>query len=217
MIARLQNRQQAGRLLADLLKDFPHREQALVLALPRGGVPVAAPIARALGAPLDVLIVRKLGLPGHSELAMGALAGNGVCVFNHEVLEHYRVSQGDIDAVMAREQSELARREALYRAGRPPLQLQGRWLILVDDGLATGATMRAAIALAKSQQPAGLVVAVPVASRDTVDDIGRSVDQVVCPLLPDSLMAIGMWYEQFPQTSDAEVQALLAAAANKST
>ncbi len=203
------NRRVAGQALAEALKSYAGRDDVIVLALPRGGVPVAAEVARTLGAPLDVMLVRKLGLPGHPELAMGAIASGGVRVMNDDVVRRLSVSPATIEAVTEAEGRELARRERAYRGERPWPDLKGRCVILVDDGLATGATMHAAIDAVRAQQPACIVVAVPVAPPDTVRTLEALVDEVVCPLQPQSFMAIGQWYQDFTQTSDGEVITLL--------
>ena len=209
------NRQTAGQVLAEALKSQAGRDDVIVLALPRGGVPVAAEIARALDAPLDVMLVRKLGVPGYPELAMGAIASGGVRVMNDEVVRYSGAGEADIEAVVEAEGRELARRERVYRGDRPWPDLKGRCVILVDDGLATGATMHAAIDAVRAQQPGRIVVAVPVAPPDTVRALEPLVDEVVCPLQPESFMAIGQWYRDFTQTSDAEVLGLLKELAEK--
>jgi len=167
-------------------------------------------VARALGAPLDVFVVRKLGVPGHEEFAFGAIATGGVRVLNEDVVRALQIPDRVIDAVAAREQEELARRERVYRGDRPPLDVRGRTVILVDDGLATGATMHAAIRALRQQQPARIVVAVPTASPETCDELKRVVDEVVCATTPDPFYAVGLWYEDFSQTTDEEVRELLA-------
>jgi putative phosphoribosyl transferase len=207
---RFRDRREAGRLLAAQLSAYASRPDVLVLALPRGGVPVAAEVARALGAPLDVFVVRKLGVPGHEEFALGAIATGGVRVLNDDVVRALRIPDRVIDAVAAKEQEELARRERLYRGDRPPLDVRGRTVILVDDGLATGATMHAAIKALRQQQPARIVVAVPTASPETCDELKREVDEVICATTPDPFYAVGLWYEDFSQTTDEEVRELLA-------
>jgi putative phosphoribosyl transferase len=207
---RFRDRREAGRLLAAQLSAYASRPDVLVLALPRGGVPVAAEVARALGAPLDVFVVRKLGVPGHEEFALGAIATGGVRVLNDDVVRALRIPDRVIDAVAAKEQEELARRERLYRGDRPPLDVRGRTVILVDDGLATGATMHAAIKALRQQQPACIVVAVPTASPETCDELKREVDEVICATTPDPFYAVGLWYEDFSQTTDEEVRELLA-------
>jgi predicted phosphoribosyltransferase len=183
-----------------------------VLALPRGGVPVAYEVARRLGAPLDVFVVRKLGLPGHEEFAMGALASGGVIVVDRPVIQSLGISSGAIEAAIAREQAELARRERLYRGDRPPLDVTGKTVILVDDGLATGSTMRAAVAGLRQRGARRIVVGVPIASPDTCEDLAREVDDIVCAATPEPFVAVGLWYENFEQTSDEEVRQLLEAA-----
>jgi predicted phosphoribosyltransferase len=181
----------------------------LVLALPRGGVPVAYEVARALGAPLDVFVVRKLGVPGYKELAMGAIATGGMRVLNDRLVERLDIPDHVIDAVAEREQRELTRRERLYRCGRPPLDFRGRTVVLVDDGLATGATMHAAIAALRQRQPARIVVAVPTASPETCEEIKAEADDVICAITPEPFHAVGRWYQDFSQTSDEEVRQLL--------
>jgi len=185
------------------------------LALPRGGVPVAFEVARALDAPLDVLIVRKLGVPGHKELAMGAIASNGVRVLNDDVMQMLGIPDEVIEAVAAREQQELERREHLYRRGRPAFGVRGRTVILVDDGIATGATMHAAVAVLRKQQPARIVIAVPTSSSSTADEFAAEVDEVVCVIKPDPFLAISYWYKHFSQTTDSEVCDLLERARNE--
>ncbi len=206
------NRQDAGRALARRLTFYGSRADVSVLALPRGGVPVAFEIAMALGAPLDVFLVRKLGLPGHEELAMGAVASGGARVLDPDVLREYRVSKGEVARVTAAELRELRRREIAYRAGRPPLDVGDRTVILVDDGLATGSSMRAALAALEPLSPARVVVAVPVAPRSTVLSLERVADEVVCLATPEPFVAVGMFYENFEQVSDEQVCDLLALA-----
>lgn len=203
------DRSAAGRALAQALKGYARRDDVIVLALPRGGVPVAAEIADALGAPLDVMLVRKLGLPGYRELAMGAIASGGVRVMNESVLLGSGVTPETVEAVVAEEREELQRRERVYRGERPWPELRGRCVILVDDGLATGATMRAAVDAVRAQQPNRIVVAVPVAPPDTVQVLEGMVDEVVCPQQPEPFMAIGQWYLDFSQVTDREVQQIL--------
>jgi predicted phosphoribosyltransferase len=209
MNARFGNRREAGQALASLLLRYRDDSTVVVLGLPRGGVPVAHEVAQALHAPLDVFVVRKLGLPGHEEFAMGAIASGDVRVDNPDVLP-LALPQDMVDAVVARERAELARREALYRGNRAPVALAGRTVILVDDGLATGASMRAAIAAVRLARPARVVVAVPVAAAETCRALQGEADEVVCARTPQPFMAVGAWYEDFAQTSDAEVHALLA-------
>jgi predicted phosphoribosyltransferase len=205
------DRREAGRVLAGNLTAYANRPDVRVLALPRGGVPVAYEVARTLGAPLDVFVVRKLGVPGHEELAMGAVATGGVRALNHDVVEGLRIPPSVIDAVTEREQEELARRERLYRGDRPPPDVYGKTVILVDDGLATGATMHAAVAALRQQAPARIVVAVPVGAPETCESLRAEVDGVVCAVEPESFHAVGRWYDDFSQTTDDEVRALLVA------
>lgn len=202
-----------GRELARRLRGHDGRAHVIVLGLPRGGVPVAYEVALALRAPLDVFVVRKLGVPGRAELAMGAIASGGVRVLNRDVLAAARVTREEIEAVTARELDELERRESAYRDGRPPIDVAGETAVVVDDGLATGATMRAAVAALRARFARAIVVAVPVAPPDTCAEIERAADAVVCASTPDPLMAVGLWYEDFTPTSDEEVRELLAARA----
>jgi predicted phosphoribosyltransferase len=181
----------------------------LVLALPRGGVPVAAEVARALGAPLDIFLVRKLGVPGHEELAMGAVATGGTRVLNDRVVRALGIPEYLVDAVAAREEAELARRERLYRGDRPPPVVRGRTVILVDDGLATGASMQAAIQALRRLEPARIVVAVPAGAPETCEALRGVADDVVCTVTPEPFRAVGLWYDDFSQTSDEEVRELL--------
>ncbi|WP_246207320.1 erythromycin esterase family protein [Bradyrhizobium rifense] len=204
------DRRDAGRRLAEKIAGYSNRPDVLVLALPRGGVPVAYEVARALNAPLDVFVVRKLGVPGYEELAMGAVATGGVRVLNNEIVEGLGIPASMIDAVAARERQELARRERLYRDGRPQPDVRGRTVILVDDGLATGATMHAAIEALRQQGPKRIVVAVPTASPDTCEEMKRRADEVICAITPQPFQAVGRWYQEFSQTTDDEVRELLA-------
>jgi predicted phosphoribosyltransferase len=213
MFQRFRDRREAGRVLADKLTAYAHRPDLIVLALPRGGVPVAYEVARALGAPLDVFVVRKLGIPGHEELAMGAVATGGVRVLNEEIVRGLGIPDYVLDAVTSWEREELARRERLYRGDRPSPDVRGKTVFLVDDGLATGATMQAAIAALRQQQPARIVVAVPTAARETCDALRAHVDDVVCASTPEPFHAVGLWYEDFSQTSDEDVRELPARAA----
>jgi putative phosphoribosyl transferase len=208
---RFVDRKQAGDVLAQQLLRYRDDRDVVVLALPRGGVPVAFEVARTLNAPLDVFIVRKLGLPGHEEFAMGAIATGGVMVMNPD-LAGLHVPEAAIEEVVARERSELDRRELLYRDDRPPLSLENRVVILVDDGLATGSTMLAAATAVRRQQPKRIVVAVPVAAPETCQAFQRVVDEAVCAFTPEPFRAVGAWYENFGQVSDGEVHALLDAA-----
>ena len=207
---RFRDRREAGRLLAGKLTGYATRPDVLVLALPRGGVPVAYEVALALRAPLEVFLVRKLGVPGHEELAMGALAPDGVRILNPEVVKALDIPETIIDEVAAQELEELKRRDRLYRGSRPPPDLRGRTVILVDDGLATGATMRAAIRALRQQQPVRIVVAVPTASPDTCEALGGEADEVICAMTPRPFLAVGHWYDDFTQTTDEEVRRLLA-------
>lgn len=203
------NRTEAGKLLAAQLTEYANRPDVVVLGLPRGGVPVAFEVAKALNAPLDVCLVRKLGVPGHQELAMGAIATGEVCVINENVVDWLRIPQATIDQVAAIEIRELNRRNHIYRGNRPLPKIKNHTIILVDDGIATGATIRAAIATLKKQQPRELVVAVPVAGVATCEELRAEVDKVGCVMMPENLYAIGVWYEDFEQTTDAEVCQLL--------
>ena len=203
------DRVDAGRRLAAELSDYANQPDVLVLGLPRGGVPVAYEVARALNATLDVFLVRKLGLPGYEELAMGAIASGGIRVMNDEVMRMANVSPSMVEAVTEREKRELARREAEYRGNRPQPEIRGRTVILVDDGLATGSTMRAAAEALKQEGPKRLIVAVPVAAPDTCDAFRDQVDEIICAITPEPFHAVGLWYEDFSQTSDEEVRELL--------
>ena len=207
------DRTDAGRRLAAMLGSFAGRGDVLVLALPRGGVPVGYEVARALGAPLDVLVVRKLGVPGHEELAMGAVAGGGVRVLDEDVVASLGITDAMIDPVAERERGEVERRERAYRGARPPPEVRGKTVVVVDDGIATGSTVRAAVAALRRLHPARIVVATPVAPPSTCRDLRAEADEVVCVATPDPLWAVGTWYRSFPQTSDAEVRELLARAA----
>jgi predicted phosphoribosyltransferase len=202
------DRREAGAVLARNLTHH-HGHDLIVLALPRGGLPVADEVARALDAALDVFVVRKLGVPGHEELAMGAIASGGVRVLNDDVIAWYRLPPSAIDEVARREALELERRESLYREGRALLPITGRTVILVDDGLATGSTMQAAALAVRRLDPSRLVVAVPVGSEEACTTLARLVDEVVCPLVPPSLTAVGAWYHDFSQTTDEEVRDIL--------
>jgi putative phosphoribosyl transferase len=203
------DRTEAGKLLAARLTRYARRSDLIVLALPRGGVPVAFEIARALSAPLDVFLVRKLGVPGHEELAMGAIATGGVTVLNRDVVEHLDIPHGIIVTVAREEQQELERRQRLYRGDRPAPDVRGMTVILVDDGLATGSTMRAAIAALKKLLPRAIVVAVPVAPPSTVEELKNEVDEVVSVFTPEPFDGVGRWYQDFLQTTDQEVRNLL--------
>ena len=209
-VQRFHDRHEAGRMLATKLMTYADRPDVVVLALPRGGVPVAYEVARALDAPLDVFLVRKLGVPGYEELAMGAVATGGVRVLNEQVVAGLRIPEYVIDAVAAWEEQELARRERLYRGDRPPPDVQGKIVILVDDGLATGATMQAAVQALRLQQPARVVVAVPTGAPETCEALKREVDDVICAITPEPFQAVGLWYKDLSQTTDDEVRELLA-------
>src|SRR5467141_1683956 len=214
-MGRYQDRRHAGRVLAEALREYAGRPDVVVLALPRGGVPVAYEVARRLGAPLDVFVVRKLGLPGHEEFAMGALASGGVIVLDRAVIQGLGISSGAIEAAIAREQAELARREKLYRGDRPPLEVTGKTVILVDDGLATGSTMRAAVAGLRQRGARRIVVAVPIAAPSTCRELSAEADEIVCAATPEPFVAVGRWYANFEQTTDEEVRAFLEAAARE--
>jgi putative phosphoribosyl transferase len=200
----------AGKHLAAHLTHYAGRDDVLVLALPRGGVPVAFEVARALNAPLDIFLVRKLGVPGHEELAMGAIATGGVRVLNDDVLEYLRVPPGVIESIASNELRELERRERDYRGYRAELEVKGKVAILVDDGLATGSTMRAAVAALRQQNPARIVVAVPVSAPQTCDEYRMGVDEIICATTPQLFLGVGQWYRDFSQTTDDEVRQLLA-------
>lgn len=203
------DRRTAGRALAAELERYAARDGVVVLGLPRGGIPVAYEVARALGAPLDVFLVRKLGTPWHRELAMGAIASGGIRVLNSDVVRSYGITPQDIELVARQEQQELERREREYRAGRPPLPLAGRVVILVDDGLATGSTMRAAVQAVRHHNPSRVVVAVPVGASESCEELRAVADEVVCAHTPEPFSAVGQWYVDFDQTTDEEVQQLL--------
>jgi putative phosphoribosyl transferase len=204
------DRREAGRILARKLSAYAGRSDVLVLALPRGGVPVAYEVANALGAPLDVFVVRKLGLPGHEELAIGAIASGGIRVLNEELISQLSNAPEVVDFVVAKEQRELERREAEYRGQRPLPIIEGRTIILVDDGLATGSTMKAAVRSLRERNPARIVIAVPVASPETCTELKREADETICAITPEEFYAVGQWYEDFSQTTDEEVRDLLA-------
>ncbi len=211
---RFRDRVEAGQLLGrELVGRLGKGEEVIVLALPRGGVPVGYEVAQALDVPLDVFIVRKLGVPGHEELAMGAIASGGVRVLNKEVLGYVPVPQKMIDAVAEREQQELQRRERSYRGSRPPLDVRGKTVIIVDDGLATGSTMRAAVAALRKMEPRAIIVAVPVAAPSTCDEFRAEGVDVLCLRTPEPFQAVGLWYDDFSQTTDEEVHELLDRAA----
>lgn len=207
---RFQDRTEAGRLLADKLKGFAGQADLVVLGLPRGGIPVAFEVAKRLRTPLHAFLVRKLGVPGREELAMGAIASGGACFLNAPLIKMLGISRQVVDGVLARERRELERREQAYHFGRPP-ELRDRTVILIDDGLATGASMRAAVAAAREHQPARIIVATPVAAAETYGEFQREVDGIACVLAPADLEGVGQWYEDFAQTSDEEVRRLLEA------
>ncbi|MFN6482447.1 MULTISPECIES: phosphoribosyltransferase [unclassified Nostoc] len=206
------DRRFAGQVLARELAAYANRPDVLVLGLPRGGVPVAFEIAKALNAPLDILVVRKLGVPDQEELAMGAIASGGVRIINEYIISLVKVSDEVIARVAAQEERELERRERLYRGNHPLRDLQGRTVILVDDGLATGATMWAAVVAVRKQQPSQIAIAVPVAAPETCQELETQVDKIVCVSTPSPFHSVGLWYESFPQTTDEEVCDLLAKA-----
>ncbi|MEJ2667199.1 MAG: phosphoribosyltransferase [Deinococcales bacterium] len=209
-MAQFQDRRDAGRRLAGRLQVYAGRKDVLVLGLPRGGLPVAAEVADALGCPLDVLVVRKLGVPGHEELAMGALASGGGRVLNDDIVRELGLSADIIERVTRRERAELERRERAFRGDLPAPEMRGRTVILIDDGIATGATMRSAVAAARTLGPARVVVATPVAASESLARLRDEADEVVCLATPQPFTAVGRWYLHFPQTDDAEVRSLLA-------
>ena len=206
------DRAEAGRVLAQKLHHYRNDSNVRVLALPRGGVPVAYEVARALNVPMDVFVVRKLGVPGQEELAMGAIGTGKARFINEDVVRPLRIPAEVIDRVAEIEEQELERREKLYRGDRPPVDIEGRTVILIDDGLATGASMFAALTALQQHQPGRVVVAVPVAPPETIAQVARQVDEVVCPVMPADFRAVGQWYHQFGQTTDDEVRELLRAA-----
>jgi putative phosphoribosyl transferase len=203
------DRREAGQYLAKKLTDYAGRSDVLVLALPRGGVPVAYEVVRALGAPLDVFLVRKLGVPGHEELAMGAIASGGLVLLNQEMVRALGIGPSLINEVISTQRAELERRDRQYRGDRPPPDVRGKMAILIDDGLATGASMRAAVAALRQRHPARIVVAVPIAAPSTCAELGEEVDEIVCARTPEPFRAVGLWYEDFTQTTDEEVRDLL--------
>ncbi|MHC8306220.1 phosphoribosyltransferase [Pseudomonas sp. PB3P13] len=205
----LQDRADAGRRLIEPLRHYAHQSDVIILALPRGGVPVACEVATALAVRLDLILVRKLGVPSQPELAMGAIASGGIQILNEEALRAHPVGKAEFEAIVARETRELLRREQVYRGGRAAVRLNGQTVILIDDGLATGASMRAAIDAVRLQMPARIVVAVPVAAIETAEALRDEVDELICPLMPEWLMSIGHWYVDFSQTPDEEVVWLL--------
>jgi predicted phosphoribosyltransferase len=203
------DRRHAGRVLASRLTKYAGRDDVIVLALPRGGVPVAYEVASALGAPMDVFLVRKLGTPGHRELAMGAIASGGVRVINEDVVQWYGISESAIDRIAREEQEELERREREYRDDRPVPDLTNKVVIVIDDGLATGSTMRAAAQAMRARHPARVVIAVPVGAPQTCTELAASADEVICARMPEPFSAVGQWYLNFAQTDDDEVRQLL--------
>ncbi len=216
MTSRYINRHHAGRVLAEALASrYAGEPDVAVLALPRGGVPVGFEVAMRLGAPLDVFVVRKLGMPGQEELAIGALASGGVRVVNESLVARLRIPRAVIDSVAAVEERELSRRERDYRGGRAPLDVSDRISILVDDGLATGSTMRAAVAGLRRRKPRRVVVGVPIAAASTCEELAPEVDDIVCAVTPEPFLAVGQWYEDFSQTTDEEVRELLEQAARE--
>ncbi len=211
------DRYDAGHRLAAALSHYANQPDVLILGLPRGGVPVAYEVARALHAPLDVFLVRKLGFPGHPELAMGAIATGGVRILDRQLIQMYGVPSDAIERVTTQEQQELARREHLYRDDRPPPDVRGRTVILIDDGLATGSTMRAAVEALREEGARKIVVAVPVAPPDTCEAMKDEVDEIVCAVMPEPFRAVGIWYADFSETTDDEVRDLLARAERAAT
>ena len=206
------DRTEAGQILASKLTKYVNQVDTVILALPRGGVPVAYEIGKELGLPIDIFVVRKLGVPGHEELAMGAIASGGVRHINRDVVDQLRIESETIDVASRREQKEIERRERLYRGQRPPVDVRNKTVILVDDGLATGSTMRAAIAALRQHRPARIVVAVPTAAPQTCSEIADEVDEIICAATPETFYAVGQWYQEFSQTTDDEVRELLARA-----
>lgn len=209
MIKRFPDRREAGRALAQKLLKYASRSDTIVLALPRGGVPVAYEVALAMKVPLDVWIVRKLGLPGRQELAIGAIASGGVRILNHDIIQAVGLSQTTIDKVTEQELDELKRREQQYRGNRPPFDVRDRTVILIDDGLATGASMLAAVRSLRTQKPASIIVAVPAAAPQAIEILRSEVDEVIFVIAPFDFKGVGNWYEEFSQTTDDEVQRLL--------
>ena len=208
-IALFKDRRDAGRKLAQKLKDYAGRKDVIVLALPRGGVPVAYEVAKSLNIPMDIFIVRKLGWPGHEEMAIGAIASGGVRVLNQDIVQYLNIPEALIDAVAQRELRELERREHAYRGDRPSLDVKDRTVIIIDDGLATGASMRAAVAGVRAHHPAHIVIAVPTAALETCESLKHEVDQVICATTPEPFYGVSRWYEDFSQTTDEEVRTLL--------
>jgi putative phosphoribosyl transferase len=211
-VKRFKNRLQAGELLARRLTAYKRGADVVVLALPRGGVPIGLAVATRLEVPLDIMLVRKLGVPGREEFAMGAIASGGLCVLKAEVVQMFDIPSDVIKAIAQREQHEIERRELLYRAGRRAPALQGKTIILVDDGLATGATMLAAVKALRNEHPARVIIAVPVAARESCRELGEEADEIICLRKPEPFYAVGLWYDDFAQVTDAEVKQLLAQA-----
>ena len=207
------DRAHAGQVLAEKLIDYRLRPEIVVLGLPRGGIPVAFEVAQFLHAPMDVFLVRKIGVPGREELALGAIASGGAIVLNPDVLAISRLNRSEIDTLIGHEEDELRRREEAYRGDRPSPSLRDKVVILVDDGLATGASMKAAISALRKYSPQKVIVAVPVAAPETSDEVSRLVDEIVCAFIPNPFFAVGIWYDDFSQTSDEEVKELLERAA----
>jgi predicted phosphoribosyltransferase len=203
------DRTDAGKYLATKLLNYKHRQDVLVLALPRGGVPVAFEVAQVLRVPLDIFLVRKLGVPGHEELAMGAISTGGVRVLNEDTVDYLNIPEHIIDSIAAEELKELKRRERAYRGNRPEPDVKGKTVILIDDGLATGSTIRAAAQALRQQQPARIIVAVPVSAPETCDEYRIGVDEIICAVTPEPFVGVGMWYLDFSQTTDEEVRDLL--------
>lgn len=206
---KFRNRTEAGAVLAGMLGAYAGRPDVVVLGLPRGGVVVAAEVAAALQAPLDVFVVRKLGVPGREELALGAIASGGIRVLNDDLVRGLRISPETLEEIAQREQTELERRETLYRGARPAIELKGKTVVLVDDGLATGASMRAAVLAVRHQRPAAVIVAVPTASPQAAREMARIADEVVCAAVPDPFWGVGAWYDDFRQATDADVTRIL--------
>jgi putative phosphoribosyl transferase len=209
------DRMEAGQILSAELQHYSDWPEVIVLALPRGGVAVGVEVAKELHAPLDIFVVRKLGVPGQQELAMGAIASGGIRILNPNVVRSFEIPEETINAVASREQRELERRERFYRDGRHPLEVRGRIVLIVDDGLATGATMKAAVAAIRKKHPARIIVAVPVAAPETCAELDQEVDELVCARTPDPFMAVGIWYRHFPQLTDEEVRDLLQSSAEE--
>ena len=209
MLTKFLDRREAGQLLARKLSDYANRRDVLVLALPRGGVPVAAEVAASLRVPMDVFVVRKLGLPGQPELAMGAIASGGICVINEAVIDALRIPADIIEAVRSEEEDELERRERVYRGNRAPLNVEGKSVIVVDDGVATGSTVLAAVAALRKLNAARVIIATPTIAASTSDQVAHSADEVIAVITSEDFFGVGQWYENFSQTTDAEVREIL--------